>query len=363
MSEQHGHRPGPSRLAYADGVRGLAAMWVVLFHLSAGQHIDTLKLHLPPSVNLVIFDLGHFGVQMFFALSGFVMALTVPDGISSLKQLISFLGRRLIRLTPPYHLAIGVAVFLAWVKLRVLGVGEAPDFRSVALHLIYLQSFFDVPALNAAFWTLCIEVQFYFAYAVLLWGAGLLFRGFSGTARADYLFHLMAWLSAALTFSDAWPNVPGLFLPFWYSFLAGVLACHAWMRGGVPRFSALFFLVALTAVALAKSSGAMLTVGLTALSLALVGLAGKMQVFLNISLLQRLALVSYSLYLLHNPITGVTANLVRRTMSAGVLTDSLVGLASVFACCLTAWLSYKLVELPSIRFGQIFRASLSARPL
>jgi peptidoglycan/LPS O-acetylase OafA/YrhL len=331
-------------------------MWVVLFHLSAGQHVNVLKSHLPPFVNMVVFDLGHFGVQMFFALSGFVMALTVPDGISSLKQLCLFIGRRLIRLTPPYYFAVGVAVFLVWIKLKVLGVGEAPDFRSVAIHLTYLQDFLDVPALNAAFWTLCIEVQFYFAYAVFLWGGGHLLRSISSRAQVDYLFHGMAWLSAALTLADAWPHVPGLFLPFWYSFLAGVLACHAWRRDGLLRFSSLFFLVVLTAVALSKSSGAALTVGLTALSLALVGLAGKMQVVLNVALLQQLALMSYSLYLLHNPITGAVANLVRRAVSAGVLADFLVGLASVSACIMAAWISYKFVELPSIRWGYLFRS-------
>ena len=33
----------PGRLAFADGLRGLAAFWVVLFHASEGRHVDRVK--------------------------------------------------------------------------------------------------------------------------------------------------------------------------------------------------------------------------------------------------------------------------------------------------------------------------------
>ncbi len=45
-----------TRLAFADGIRGLAALWVVFFHASEGGHIDHLKAVLPHWLGRMLFD-------------------------------------------------------------------------------------------------------------------------------------------------------------------------------------------------------------------------------------------------------------------------------------------------------------------
>ena len=95
-----------NRLSYADGVRGLAALWVVLFHASEGGHIEHLKSALPDFITVAVFDWGHLGVAVFFVLSGFVMAHTVRKYDFTPAFGTRFMLRRLARLTPPYYASI-----------------------------------------------------------------------------------------------------------------------------------------------------------------------------------------------------------------------------------------------------------------
>jgi peptidoglycan/LPS O-acetylase OafA/YrhL len=65
-----------------------------------------------------------------------------------------------------------------------------------------------------------------------------------------------------------------------------------------------------------------------------------------------LGTVSYSVYLLHNPLTGITFNVWNRIAGAGVL-QQLLGLALVVgACLIAAALAYRFVEKPAIRWSQ-----------
>lgn len=347
-------KPTSPRLAFADGLRGLAALWVVLFHLSEGRHIDSLKAVLPAWLNLALFDAGDLGVAVFFALSGFVMALTLPNGLNDRAEAFHFVARRLTRLTPPYYLAIALTLSLGWVKWRVTGGGWIwPGWGSVLANMGYLQGLLSIPDINSVFWTLCIELQFYLAFALLLWVIAKLTQGRPLSPKGQILLHLAAWSSLA------WPigwlsevSLHGLFLPLWYAFMAGLMACHGWKQAGWVRVSAATFLLFVMALAWAKQSTFMATVGLTGGALLLVGISGAMSRRLSWAPLQSLALCSYSLYLLHNPITGAVANLLRRLTASGVWSDLVVGVCSVGVCLIAARLAYLWVEMPSMNWSK-----------
>ena len=163
-----GAKRAGGRLAFADGLRGIAALWVVLFHMSEGGHIDSFKALLPQALALVIFDHGDLGVAIFFVLSGFVMAFTVKNAKVDSEFATKFILRRLTRLTPPYYFAIAVAVLVGIVKTHVLGAANINISPAVILaNMVYLQGIFSMPYINIVFWTLCIEVQFYIAFAIL----------------------------------------------------------------------------------------------------------------------------------------------------------------------------------------------------
>jgi len=104
------------RLAFADGLRGPAAPWVLPFHLSTGHHLDALLTALPAPVDRVLFTRGHGGVAVFFALSGGVLALTAERVALDAAAAGRFVLRRLLRLAPPYVVALLATVALGLAR-------------------------------------------------------------------------------------------------------------------------------------------------------------------------------------------------------------------------------------------------------
>lgn len=233
-----------SRLAFADGIRGLAALWVVLFHASEGGHVDHLKAVLPAWFSRLVFDWGHLGVALFFVLSGFVMMHSVRGLAFSATTGGRFMLRRLLRLTPPYYAAI--AFVIGYVALKAALQHQPvpiPTAGVVGAHLLYLQDILALDTISVVFWTLCIEIQFYLAFTLLMlaqhhagrrWGE----RNASRVALAAAALVGLPWAFGILLF----PLYPGGFLSFWYCFMLGV-PVSAQAEGGAPR--AVFFGVVL----------------------------------------------------------------------------------------------------------------------
>ena len=90
-------------------------------------------------------------------------------------------------------------------------------------HVLYLQDILGYPNINSVFWTLCLEVQYYLIYVVLL-------AVTRNNPNAPYQGKpTIAIIGAAALISLLWPTGviqdglwPGSFLPFWHSFLLGV---------------------------------------------------------------------------------------------------------------------------------------------
>jgi peptidoglycan/LPS O-acetylase OafA/YrhL len=337
------------RVAFADGLRGLAALWVVLFHASVGGHLERIKAWLPSVVTTVVFDWGELGVPVFFVLSGFVMALTVDATCVGPRFAWRFVARRLVRLTPPYWFAIAVALGFALLKAGVLHQpAKLPTLPELLAHLVYLQGAREAVLINPVYWTLGVEVQFYIAFALLMLLADTLQR--RGVIRRARLvvgaLSALASLAWAVGFVQA-PVWPGGFLPFWFSFMAGVLACWSWRERGAfqPLFWA--FVVALLVAEGVQHSPFLAASIAASVVLGLAAQCGAMNRWLNVRSIQFVGLVSYSLYLLHNPLTGSGFNLVNRLLPPGWLTE-LAGLAGTLAIgLLCSYLAFRLVEQPS----------------
>jgi peptidoglycan/LPS O-acetylase OafA/YrhL len=354
--------PSPSaagRFQFADALRGVAAMWVVLFHMREGQHIDLLLGVLPELIETVLFTSGHLGVAIFFVLSGFVMRLNVGSQHFGPVQAVVFMARRLIRLAPPYYFAIAVTVALLFLKAR-LAHAAPPELSGLQWwsHLTFTTGILGQSFFNIVYWTLCVEIQFYLAFALMLWVADALGRFHSQPATGRTC--VLAFVAGA---AMLWPLGvvqttwwTGGFVGFWFSFMAGVLVGHAGSGEQVPVRICLAYSLALLVWSLLKQDGFAFMTSATAMALWLAqegrlpkvpGHGWRGWAYLG--------MVSYSLYLLHNPVTGVVFNVLRRTGFKGVGMDLLCGVLAVGACLIASTLAFRWVEQPAIRWSRQIR--------
>lgn len=72
-------------------------------------------------------------------------------------------------------------------------------------------------------------------------------------------------------------------------------------------------------------------------------------------LLTKLGTISYSFYLLHNPITGAALNVTRRLIGGGVAAEVIGLMISLCLCVFFSAISYMIIERPAIRWGRQFR--------
>jgi peptidoglycan/LPS O-acetylase OafA/YrhL len=150
--------PVRMRLDFLDGMRGIAALAVFLAH--------ALDLIWPAYHNFAEarFQLGNWGVVVFFLCSGFI----IPISLERQGSLRRFWIRRLLRLYPLYWLSVvlcmlcalaGVSAFARAIITRPLGV--------FATNLTMFQAFFGYPYLNTVYWSLTVEMLFYLAVSAL----------------------------------------------------------------------------------------------------------------------------------------------------------------------------------------------------
>jgi peptidoglycan/LPS O-acetylase OafA/YrhL len=130
------------RLAGLDGVRGLAALFVVVNHVFLrafpGYPVDTA----PFWAGWFIY--GRFAVVVFIVLSGFSLALAPVRRGWRLDGLSRFARRRALRILPAYWAALVFSLAVAW--LVVPPPGEAlPDLRSVIVNGLLVQNLVSAP--------------------------------------------------------------------------------------------------------------------------------------------------------------------------------------------------------------------------
>lgn len=347
-------RPGDSleksqRFVFVDALRGIAALWVVLYHMFEAKHVADLELMLPKWIGQMIHT-GYVGVDIFFVLSGFVITHAVGRQRVDASYVGWFVIRRSVRLDPPYWASIVATIGYLFYLRAGGGHVEMPGYRSLLAHMFYVQDLLKIPPLSPIYWTLCLEIQLYLVFALLL-AIAHRFRSSSTDRRSLLIIFTAAALVAAafpigLVYEETLPA--GLFLRKWYVFLVGAFAC--WAVDGTIRRSAFYgYAGALLAGAIyVHNADAVVSIAIGAL-LAAVGRAGKLGDWLNWRPLQFLGKISYSLYLLHGPITAVTLGYTLYRLTPRTASWELFWLAVVLTTdCMGAFLFWRLVEKPCV---------------
>ena len=151
------------RLDHIDGLRGIAAMLVVIGHWAETIAQKAVTSDVSAGLKMIFleyFSTGRAGVVAFFCISGFV----IPFSFKGDRPLAAFVISRIFRLYPAYWLAI--ALILSTVSLTI------PSTWNIIANTTMLTKFFGQPYILSISWTLTIELIFYLicfmAYGVRL---------------------------------------------------------------------------------------------------------------------------------------------------------------------------------------------------
>ncbi len=213
--------PASPHLFGLDGIRALSISLVV------GYHISHYNFDYQPWMKSAS-SIGNFGVEIFFALSGFLITWLLIREHERLGRIDfrAFYIRRAIRILPP-----------AYFYLAVLGILTAAGVISTALHEYTSSAFFfrnwmgGGSTFTGHFWSLSIEEQFYLFWPALAFGLPKKFR--------------IPLTLALCAFAPAWRHINTVYLDTqnwartdlrYDALLWGALLAFLWYRESVREF-------------------------------------------------------------------------------------------------------------------------------
>ena len=154
------------RVVGLDGIRGLAALYVVLYHIFLRAWSGYADGN-PAPFWATWFSHGRAAVAIFIALSGFSLGLGPARSGWRFKSIGTYAHRRAWRILPPYWAALGFSLVMTWFVLAQPG-WPRPDGKSVVVYGLLVQDVLAAGSPNRAFWSIAIEVQLYLLLPLLL---------------------------------------------------------------------------------------------------------------------------------------------------------------------------------------------------
>ncbi len=363
-----------------DGLRFLAIAAVLLHHTmsiylrESGR--SSVEVHSPAAWAAVssqswlvpLAYSGHFGVNLFFAISGFILAL--PFAKRSFENrlapnLKNYYLRRVTRIEPPYAICLVIFFFFQW-QIRHFDPVELFPHLLASLAYAHGLIYGTHSTINSVAWSLEIEIQFYLLVPLLV----KIFKLRQAAFRRGLLLALIAgggWLSQHVIYpSGVQPLILSL-ANFAHYFFVGFLLADLYLSGWfrAERRSWLGDMLTLAAgagiVAVLNSYGRFYyALPLLVLALYLGCFLGKLS---NAFIRQRWIVIvggmCYTYYLYHVPIVSGLLSKTGVLMSAGqplwadFLLQCLLVCALVFMLC--SWW-FVVTEKPFMRW------SLSTKP-
>lgn len=367
-------------LAYLDGVRGLAALYVVLHHAYLEVHLSGLFPAFPARLAQALqwLRFGHLSVDVFIVLSGYCLMLPLARDRACGKAadphfLPTFLVRRCRRILPPYYAACLLSLLMIAAIPALSHAFDArwgvvlPAFKPAVLvsHALLLHNLRStwIYRIDAPMWSVATEWQIYFVFALILvplWkrlgvltSAGVAFvlgiaphyllHGLLDTA----CFHFLGLFGFGMIGACAtWP--PGKQedqavrkFPWEAAGIVALLVTLLWIGTGhfVENWQtdtivgiAMMFLLVATTQYVTHGQG----------NLGLRGLVGVLQSRACV----RLGTFSYSLYLVHWPILGLTHAMILRLSPSASADVALMLLCGTALSLVFSYLFHLVFERP-----------------
>lgn len=362
----------PVRFAFVDGLRGLAAISIVIFHTWWYEPAPLAAF------DSTVVDLAFFrargGVQILLVISGFVIAYTLRKSWFSLREFQSFMVRRLVRLVPAYWVALSVVILVDFLCRGPLDLPAPIDgslsISRIAAHMAFLQQVLEHESIGAGMWTLCIEMQFYLV-AMLGWGLAqhLFLRPNPAEAKPSAVGLLIVFAPLALTSLFHWRSMevtePWVTHFLWMFFLGMVTWWTLDRTLPLEVFAAVVLIGSLELVLQDEWRYQNSLALATALAIFAAGYRQKLHVWLNWWPLQYLGRISYSLYLIHFPICHLitTGGWKFYGNDPSPWQARLIMLSAIPASILAGTVLYLLVEAPSARWASSTKRQTAQRPI
>jgi len=348
-------------LGQIEAMRAVAVTGIFFYHLAQTGAENPFG----PAFGMVLSQ-GWMGVILFNIVTGFVLTLPFagPDA-RPMPGYPAFLRRRFLRICPNYYIGL-----FFWTAILLLAGGHGPGLAgSFAQHLFFVHTlnpsvFFDIVP---AYWWMGLLAQFYLAYP-LLWR---LFVKLGPRAAATRLIagSLVLWACLEIL-ARLWPHSLFAMLDYLFyfnlpyrltEFVLGMSLACLWQNSAPRplrpvRLAALFCLAALAAWGFAFGVPAY-TLLVTHLYWLAVILCAGLLMFLSPSLnrlgkwgpVATLAGLSYSIYLMHQPILGYAAPIASRLLAplpAFLFVTGVCGLLSILAAMATDKLAARINRMP-----------------
>jgi peptidoglycan/LPS O-acetylase OafA/YrhL len=339
-----------------DGLRGLAALYVVLFHCWLYTFPGYPDSSAPPWLDGLMF--GRLAVVFFLVLSGFSLAISPARHGWRSDGVARFLRRRAWRILPPYWAALAMSLVISWFVVPASHFGP-PTGASILVYGLVAQDMFTAPTPNGAFWSIGVEAELYLLLPLLLfvrrrWSAavlvacvtlpvlvrGLIAAGASPVEGGNWLApHLVPVFVAGMAGAGVVvaPNRVRRLPWGWFALLAAmpVLALGV-IQGSVWTVNHYFWVDLAIAPAMTMLLAAVAT-----------GRPAVLVRFLMARPIRSLGNFSYSLYLIHLPIVmAVIRRIAPHFVAPGLPTFWFTVFLALPVSVLGAWLFSQLFEMP-----------------
>lgn len=191
--------PKRNTIKVLDGVRAFACLVVIWFHIyriPRDLHIWATQPFSHRILNSLLF-FGQYGVTLFFVLSGFLLFLPFARALLfevEWPSIRRFYLRRVFRILPAYYLTLLLLVCISQQQYL-----EPQHWQELGLFFAFLMdcSHATFKQLNAPFWTLAIEWQFYMLLPLLAFGIRQIVRrvrpGHRLAASTVCILAVIAW--------------------------------------------------------------------------------------------------------------------------------------------------------------------------
>ncbi|EIA2081161.1 acyltransferase [Escherichia coli] len=333
------------------GIRGIAAVYVVLYHTAS--HFSDFNF----------IQNGYISVDLFFILSGFIMTYTYHLRFSSdinIKDVYIFLNHRVSRVWPTYIFWTIFTIF--YFKMFNL------DFKSIASNILMIQNWGFAPSIVGTGWSVSVElaVYFLFPFLIYLFTKEKKLKIISTIICVFIIVYIAYSKHPVITGSQMKFNGPldivafdgtGDLMRGFAGFTLGVISWSIFIElKKISNFAAdviSLFLVLILSISLSSKGMDVVSVSIFFILIPLIGAKEESLVskFLASKIIYFLGVTSYSLYLCHAlfvyTIRKETHILLMRISKEHEITFWLSVVAAIAGSCAIGYLSYILIEKPT----------------